>query len=286
MFSSLLSLSLFSLALGATASSHGPAHHRRHEAIAAQVNTTNSTTQLHRRGQTFSNARLTYYDVGLGACGKTNVPSDFIVALNSGSYGGGYPGPNCFRPIEITYNGKVANAVIMDECPGCPSPGGLDLSEGLFSYLAPLSEGVLTASWRYTDEGDDPAPAPSPKPTTSKWVAPTTSEWTPPPTTSKKPHTTSTSIWVPPPTSTWSSSSEVKWTPSSSEKPSTTWTPSSSSTPPYTPSSSSVASSSVAPSISVAPAALTTPTGPDTLAKLNQAVLGLAEIAIAGAQAN
>lgn len=63
MFSSLLGATLLTLALGASASSHGPAHHRRHEEIASQVNKTE--TQLHRRGQTFTGARLTYYDVGL-----------------------------------------------------------------------------------------------------------------------------------------------------------------------------------------------------------------------------
>ncbi|KAI0374701.1 hypothetical protein BV20DRAFT_976760 [Pilatotrama ljubarskyi] len=279
MFSSLLGLTLLALPFAAVASTHGPAHHRRHEAIAAHVNTTEAqanTTQLHRRGQTFTGARLTYYDVGMGACGKKNVPSDFIVALNGDSYGDQYPGPNCFRPIEITYNGKTAKATIMDKCPGCPSPGGLDLSTGLFSYLAPLDEGVLYASWRYLDEGDDPAP----EPTTSKWEPPTTSWWQPPTTTTKA-HKTTSSTWSPPPspTSTWSSSSE--W--STSSTPTTSSTPSSSSA---APTSSSVASSSASPSSSVAPAALATPAGPDTLGKLNQAFLGLAELMIAGAEAN
>ena len=31
------------------------------------------------------------------------------------SFGDSYPGPNCFRPIEITYNGKTAQATIMDK---------------------------------------------------------------------------------------------------------------------------------------------------------------------------
>ena len=73
MFSSLLGLSLLSLALpfGATASSHGPAHHRRHEAIAAAVHNATEAVEdvaehtLHRRDTTYTNARLTYYDVGL-----------------------------------------------------------------------------------------------------------------------------------------------------------------------------------------------------------------------------
>ena len=30
-------------------------------------------------------------------------------------YGKGYPGPNCFRPIAITYKGKTLKATIMDE---------------------------------------------------------------------------------------------------------------------------------------------------------------------------
>lgn len=32
----------------------------------------------------FDNARFTYYAVGLGACGSTNQPSDFVCALHSG----------------------------------------------------------------------------------------------------------------------------------------------------------------------------------------------------------
>ncbi|KAH8113676.1 hypothetical protein DFH11DRAFT_1510138, partial [Phellopilus nigrolimitatus] len=63
-------------------------------------------------------------------------------------FGSGYPGPNCFKQISITANGKTANAQIVDKCPGCPY-GGLDLTEGLFEYFAPTSVGVLTGSWNY-----------------------------------------------------------------------------------------------------------------------------------------
>ena len=52
---------------------------------------------------------------GLGACGKVNKPSDFIVALNQAQFGSGYPGPHCFETITITYGGKTAQATIMDE---------------------------------------------------------------------------------------------------------------------------------------------------------------------------
>lgn len=49
----------------------------------------------------------------------TSVESDFIVALNTPQYGGGYPGPNCGRSITISYGGKTAQATIMDQCPSC-----------------------------------------------------------------------------------------------------------------------------------------------------------------------
>ncbi|EPQ53544.1 hypothetical protein GLOTRDRAFT_130888 [Gloeophyllum trabeum ATCC 11539] len=95
-----------------------------------------------------SNARLTWYDVGLGACGKTNKASDYVVALNAAEFGSGYPGPHCFKQIKITANGKSATATIVDQCPGCPK-GGLDLSKGLFSHFANPDVGVLTGSWSY-----------------------------------------------------------------------------------------------------------------------------------------
>ncbi|KAG5350621.1 hypothetical protein E4T56_gene3384 [Termitomyces sp. T112] len=97
----------------------------------------------------FSNSRWTFYDVGLGACGKVNVPSDFVVALNSAQYGQGFPGPNCFKKITMTYKGKTATAVIVDKCPGCPV-GGLDLSVGLFEFFAPESEGVIFGEWNFS----------------------------------------------------------------------------------------------------------------------------------------
>ncbi|KAI6022705.1 RlpA-like double-psi beta-barrel-protein domain-containing protein-containing protein [Pisolithus marmoratus] len=122
----------------------------------------------------FDNARFTYYAVGLGACGQTNQPSDFIVALNSAQYGGGQ---YCFQMITITVNGKTGQAQIMDECPGCPY-GGLDFSEGLFTYFSDLSAGVLYGTWNF---GSAP---------TTTWQAPTTT-WTP--TTSTTPTSTSTS---------------------------------------------------------------------------------------------
>ncbi|KIK46335.1 hypothetical protein CY34DRAFT_41815, partial [Suillus luteus UH-Slu-Lm8-n1] len=86
----------------------------------------------------FTDARFTYYAVGLGACGTTNQPGDF-------QFGGG---ENCYKEITITYNGLTASAQIVDECMGCPY-GGLDFSEGLFQFFTPLGSGVITGSWSF-----------------------------------------------------------------------------------------------------------------------------------------
>ncbi|THH01713.1 hypothetical protein EW026_g1043 [Hermanssonia centrifuga] len=104
---SLLSLSLPFAAVGAT---HGNAG-RHHDSIARR---SRGDVDVHKR-DSFSNARFTFYDVGLGSCGQNNVPSDFIVALNTPMYGDGYPGPHCFKSITIQWGGKTTTATIMDE---------------------------------------------------------------------------------------------------------------------------------------------------------------------------
>src|SRR6266436_6972820 len=115
---------------------------------------------------------------------------------------GNVPGssPMCGKAITITYNGKTANAVVDDkvnflchpvllapcvsslppQCPVCPF-GGLDLTEGLFNFLAGgLGAGVIYADWTVGGGGGDaPArttsspPPPPPSPTTH-YVPPTT----------------------------------------------------------------------------------------------------------------
>ena len=42
-----------------------------------------------------------------------------MVALNSAQYGGGYPGPQCFKWITVSHNGQQRQAQVLDECPTC-----------------------------------------------------------------------------------------------------------------------------------------------------------------------
>jgi len=127
------------LALAFPFASANPA--RRHHEIAHRARTDDD---VHKRS--FTNARFTYFDDGLGACGEWNGPTDHIVALNSYQFGSGYPGPNCFKNITITYNGMTTNATITDRCEICPEDG-LDFSRGLFDFFASETIGVLYGTW-------------------------------------------------------------------------------------------------------------------------------------------
>jgi len=149
----------------------------------------NRDTSLTKR-QSYS-GRATFYDVGLGACGGYNVGTDYIVALNTAQYGGGYPGPNCGRSITISANGVTVQATIQDQCPSCDY-GSLDLSRSLFQRFASEDKGVFQMSWWYNDGNSQPQP-------TTKKEEPT-STYTPPPPTST--YTPPTSTWVAP-TSTY-----------------------------------------------------------------------------------
>ncbi|KIK06513.1 hypothetical protein K443DRAFT_2991 [Laccaria amethystina LaAM-08-1] len=228
----ILNFSLFSLAavasaiLGVCAKPHG-AHLNRHQGIAKRAT---GNVQLHKR---FSGARWTFYDVGLGACGKNNVASDFIVALNSAQFGSGYPGPNCFKIITMSYGGKTTTATIMDECPGCPY-GGLDLSTGLFQFFAPESVGVIYAEWSFGSGVDNNTPAAAEVKPTSTWTPEPTTTWKPEPTTTWTPEPTTT--WKPEPTTTWNppATPTTTWTPPE-VKPTTTWKPDPSTTSTWKP---------------------------------------------------
>ncbi|KAF9221100.1 hypothetical protein BS17DRAFT_768873 [Gyrodon lividus] len=134
---------------------------RRHHEVA---NRARADVDIHQRS--FTGARFTFYDVGLGACGIWNGRNDLIVALNVNQFGPGYPGQYCFKTITISYGGKTTQAIITDkvqwpveflsrmQCMGCPW-GGLDFSRGLFDFFASEDIGVLYGDWWFDDDSDD-----------------------------------------------------------------------------------------------------------------------------------
>ncbi|KAH7908398.1 RlpA-like double-psi beta-barrel-protein domain-containing protein-containing protein [Hygrophoropsis aurantiaca] len=143
-FVPILSL-IFSLALSlssVSASGHSDTPRRHHSTDVSSVRAAGDLQVYDKRGS-YDNSRFTYFADGLGACGATSQPGDFIVALNSDQYGsGGF----CYKSITISYAGKTTTAIVVDECPGCPY-GALDFSTGLFEFFSPLSVGVIYGDW-------------------------------------------------------------------------------------------------------------------------------------------
>jgi len=89
--------------------------------------------------------KATWFNTGLGACGKVSKDSQLVVALATSAYA---KGKNCGKTITIknTKNGKSTTAKVMDMCPGCAA-NDLDLSPAAFKKLGTLDTGVLKVSW-------------------------------------------------------------------------------------------------------------------------------------------
>ncbi|EIW76616.1 plant expansin, partial [Coniophora puteana RWD-64-598 SS2] len=92
----------------------------------------------------------TWYAVGLGSCGVSNVATDLVVAVSEQLYDTypGYTGTNpnnnpvCGKKIQATYQGKSVTVTVTDRCTGCTLTD-LDFSQGAFDKLAAESAGRL-----------------------------------------------------------------------------------------------------------------------------------------------
>jgi hypothetical protein len=192
--------------------------------------------------------------------------------------------PFCGKSITITCGDKTASATVVDkvnflfhpiyqllalsllsQCPGCP-PGGLDLTQGLFTNFASIGVGVLTCDWSF---GGGAAPQ-----------APTTSSTPPPaPTTHYEPPSTSQqSTYSPPPPSSSSSSTSTSTTSKtsssvSSAAPTTTHQPSTTSSSTQT---SSGANYNNPPASSLAqPSGTISPGQNQSINSMYEAIIGL-----------
>ncbi|KAF5329383.1 hypothetical protein D9619_008950 [Psilocybe cf. subviscida] len=81
----------------------------------------------------------TWFNPGLGACGRVNVDSDFIVALSVAQYG---TGSNCGRNIRANFQGHSVVVTVVDKCIGCAT-NDIDLSPAAFSQLANTDVGRI-----------------------------------------------------------------------------------------------------------------------------------------------
>ncbi|KAK4610615.1 Allergen Asp f 7 [Fulvia fulva] len=98
---------------------------------------------------------LTYYAVGLGACGLTSTEQEHIVAISEkifDSYNNGNPNNNplCGKYITITgKNGEEYQAKIVDRCPGCDE-GSLDLPQNFFNMCTSNGDGRVSGmKWKF-----------------------------------------------------------------------------------------------------------------------------------------
>jgi len=107
-------------------------------------------------GQTFSGDG-TFYATGLGACGITNVDTDFIAAVAESQFDSfpGYNGVNpntnpiCGKKALVNYQGKTVTVTITDRCTGCAF-GALDFSPSAFLTLAAFSVGrIFGITWSF-----------------------------------------------------------------------------------------------------------------------------------------
>lgn len=92
---------------------------------------------------------VTYFNVGLGACGWNSVDSDLVVAMSAGLMGIQSNGnPNCGKKIKVNYGGKSVIVTVVDKCMGCATYD-LDLSPAAFEQLAPKSAGRIKGTWTF-----------------------------------------------------------------------------------------------------------------------------------------
>ncbi|KAK3179840.1 hypothetical protein K4F52_008757 [Lecanicillium sp. MT-2017a] len=96
---------------------------------------------------------ITYYAVGLGACGKDDSGKDSsanIVALSKDMMGTQSNGnPMCGQTITIYANGKSTTATVRDKCMGC-ARNNIDVSEKVYKELfGALGSGRMPVSWSF-----------------------------------------------------------------------------------------------------------------------------------------
>jgi len=90
----------------------------------------------------------------LGACGKTNVETDFVVALSMIRFDAVFTAnpnenPLCGLKIILSFRGKTATATVVDRCEGC-AVNDVDMTLGLFKrFQRPEVGRFYNLTWSY-----------------------------------------------------------------------------------------------------------------------------------------
>lgn len=120
-------------------------------AAAAPAAAQSSSSTSSKTGTDTKTGDLTYYTVGMGACGEDDTGKDNtenIVALSHLLMGPVSNGnPMCGKTITISYGGKTVVATVKDKCMGCDI-NNIDVSEIAFvSLMGSTDVGRHTVDW-------------------------------------------------------------------------------------------------------------------------------------------
>lgn len=119
--------------------------------VAAAPAAASSVSTTSQQGADVKTGDLTYYTVGLGACGEDDTGKDEtenIVALSHLLMGTQSNGnPYCGKTITISYGGKEVVATVKDKCMGC-ALNNIDVSTITFTSLLGSTEvGRQAVDW-------------------------------------------------------------------------------------------------------------------------------------------
>lgn len=101
---------------------------------------------------------LTYYDVGLGACGVTSTPDHKVVSVAHELFDAAQTGSNpnqnplCGQKIRATRfypqvdQKRSIDLTVVDRCEGC-EPTDIDVSASAFDHLAAHDDGRVSVTW-------------------------------------------------------------------------------------------------------------------------------------------
>jgi len=99
---------------------------------------------------------LTYYDLGLTACGKVYNNHEYVAAVSQllfdavpGAGANPNNNPICGKKVRVSYHGKSIIVTLVDRCTACKVLD-LDLSPDAFSQLADQSVGRVTSGMTWT----------------------------------------------------------------------------------------------------------------------------------------
>lgn len=106
---------------------------------------------------------LTFYDTGLGACGRESADNDMVVAVSQAVWDsaqeGGNPNQNplCGKKIRLETGAQGdrrresgVEVRVVDRCTGCGA-ADLDVSRAVFRKLADEDDGRVLARWDWMD---------------------------------------------------------------------------------------------------------------------------------------